>query len=67
MAGNARSIAGGFGYEIMKSIADASRRKTGEMRIDTICAPTVKMVGNETDIRKRAAEDISAEIKKRLG
>jgi hypothetical protein len=67
MAGNARRIAGGFGPEIMKSIADATRGKTGEMRIDKISAATIKTTGGEADIRKRAAEEISAEVKKRLG
>ena len=67
MAGNARSIAGGFGCEIMKSIADASRGKTGEMRIDRISTATIKTAGSEVDIRKRAEEETSAEVKKRLG
>ena len=67
MAGNARSIAGGFGCEIIKSIADVSRGKTGERRIDKISAATIKTAGGEADIRKRAAEEISTEVKKRLG
>jgi hypothetical protein len=67
MAGNARSIAGGFGCEIMKNIADALRGKTGEMRIDNISTATIKTTGGEVDIRRRAAEEIAAEVKKRLG
>jgi hypothetical protein len=66
MAGSARSLAGGFGREIMKSIANASRGKTGEMRIDLISAANIRTAGGEAEIQKRAAE-ISAELNKRLG
>ncbi len=51
----------------MKSIADASRAETGEMRIDKISAATIKTASGEADIRKRVAEEISAGIKKRFG
>ena len=67
MAGSARSLAGGLGREIMKSIADASRGKTGAVRVDKIPAAKIKTAGGEADIRKRAAAEISAEVKKRLG
>ena len=67
MAGNARSIGRGFGYEIMKGIADATRGKTGAMRIDALSAATVKTAGGEADISQRAAEKIWVEVKRRLG
>ena len=66
-AGSARSLAGGLGHGIMKSIADASRGKTGEMRIDQISAGNIKAAGSAADIQKRAAAGISAEVNKRLG
>jgi hypothetical protein len=67
MAGSVRSLAGGLGREIMKSIADASRGKTGEMQIDQISAENIKAAGSAADIQKRAAAGISAEVNKRLG
>jgi hypothetical protein len=67
MAGNALSIAGGFGREIMKSIADTSRGKTGERRIDKLSAAMVKTAGGEAAIRKRVAAEISDAVKNRLG
>ena len=67
MAGSARSLAGGLGREIMKSIADASRGKTGEMQIDQISAENIKAGGSAADVQKRAAARISAEVNKRLG
>ena len=67
MAGSARSLAGGLGREIMKSIADASRGKTGEMQIGQISAENIKAAGSAADIQKRAAAGISAEVIKRLG
>ena len=66
MAGNVRCIAGGFGAEIMKSIAVAAHGKTGEMRIDKISSATIRMTGGEADIRKRAVGEVSAEVKRRL-
>lgn len=67
MAGSARSLAGGLGREIMKSIADASRGKTGEMRIDQISAQNINAAGSAADIQKRAAAEISAAVSKRFG
>ena len=67
MAGSARSLAGGLGREIMKSIADASRGKTGEVQIDQISAGNIRAAGSAADIQKRAAAGISAEVNKRLG
>ena len=67
MAGHARSMARSFGYAIMRSIAAASRGKTGEMRIDRISATTIRTADGEAHIRQRAAEDISAQVRKRLG
>jgi hypothetical protein len=67
MAGSARSLAGGLGREIMASIADASRGKTGEMRIDQISVENIKAAGGAAAIQKRAAAGISAEVNQRLG
>ncbi len=67
MEGNERSIASGFGREIMKSIADDLRGKTGTMRINKISTTKIKAVSGEADIRKRVVAEISAEVKKRLG
>jgi hypothetical protein len=67
MAGRARSLAGGLGREILKSIADASRGKTGEMQIDQISVENIKAAGGAADIQKRAAAGISAEVNQRLG
>ena len=67
MAGSARSLAGGLGREIMKSIGDASRDKTGEMQIDQISAGNIKATGSAADIQKRAAAGAAAEVNKRLG
>lgn len=65
MAGNVRSIAGGFGREIMKGIVGAARGKAGEIRIDKISAATE--AGDEADMRKRTAKEICVAVKKRLG
>ena len=67
MAGSARSLAGGLGREIIKSIADASRSQTGERRIDHISAENIKATGGADNIQKRTAAGISAEVNKRLG
>lgn len=50
--GNARNIAGEFVCEIMKSIAEVLRGKTGEMRIDNLSA-TIKTACGEPGIQKR--------------
>ena len=67
MAGSACSLAGGLGREIMESIADASRGKTGAMQIDQISVENIKAAGAAADIQKRAAAGVSAEVNKRLG
>lgn len=67
MAGSASEIAGGFGREIVKSIADASCGRTGAVRIDEISAAKIKASGSEADIRNHAAMQVSAELKKKLG
>lgn len=64
MADNARSIASGFGREIIKSIAEASQGRTGAVRINEISTAKFKKSGGEADLRKRAASEISAELKK---
>jgi hypothetical protein len=67
MAGTARSSAARFGHEIMHGIADVSRGKTGAVRIDKLSAATIRAAGGEAVIRKRAAAEISAEVRKKLG
>jgi len=67
MAGSARSLAGGLGHEIMKSIADVSHGQTGEMRIDQISAGNIRAAGTAADIQQRAAAGVSVEVIKRLG
>jgi hypothetical protein len=67
MSGDAVGIANGLGREIMKGIADVSCGKSGELRIDRISAPVIRRAVGKADTQKRAAEEISAQIKKRLG
>jgi len=65
MAGEAESVAGRLGREIMKSIADAAKGQTGTIRIDQVTVGKLKASGG--DPHKQAAAGIAAEVRKRIG
>ena len=65
---DAREIAGGFGREILKSVAQAANGKTGELRIDKLSAGKFRAEGGAAkNIQKRAADGVATEVRKRLG
>lgn len=67
-AAQARTIAGGLGMEILRSIAISGSQMSGEKRIDELSAGTVKVVGgvDTPRLHKQIADRVENALLKRF-
>ncbi len=68
-AGEARTIAGGLGQEILRSIAESTSGKTGTRRVGQISAGKIISTGGAgaQDLQKQIARRVADELRKKIG